>query len=83
MTDPATASASLGERVERLGSVGLFFLVAAPLFVVYLATASWSYPVHTDAFTNVLSARALGANGSLHLTEHEELTEPLYHDTVA
>ncbi len=84
MTEPETTSRrSFGDRLDALGSTSTFLIVAAPVFAIYLLTASWTHPVHTDAFTNVLSARALGAEGTLQLDDHASLAEARYHDTVA
>lgn len=54
----------------------LWSMAFLPLLAIYLATATWHLPYHVDAFTNVIAARQIGAEGSLALTGYESLTDP-------
>ena len=69
--------------LQSMGDTRLFALVAGPLLVVYLATATWSSPFTTDPYTNVLSAWNLGSTGSFLLDQHEQLADPDYYRNVA
>ncbi|MDH3606689.1 MAG: hypothetical protein OER12_06810 [Acidimicrobiia bacterium] len=51
----------------------LFLLVAGPLLVIYLLTATWSYPGYNDAFTNSVVGWGIGTHGSPYLEEHTDL----------
>lgn len=51
----------------------LFSLVAVPLVVLYLATATWTRPYHIDPVTNVFTAWEMGENGRVTLNDYEEL----------
>lgn len=70
----------------RHGTVGdgrLFAIIAVPLLLVYLVTATWSQPYHIDPLTNVLSAWSLGSEGRLTLDDHTQLTDPDYFRNIA
>ncbi|NNC40084.1 MAG: hypothetical protein HKN95_05260 [Acidimicrobiia bacterium] len=69
------ATGALIDRLEGLSQRGLFLLVAGPIFVVYLLTATWSHPMVNDAFTNSVAAWNLGTHGSVYLEEHEVLED--------
>ena len=72
-----------GKSVDRRPSGRLLFLVVAgPLFVIYLLTATYSRPYNIDAFTNVLTAWEIADNGSPYLDDHEQLADPLYTGNV-
>jgi hypothetical protein len=58
---------------ERRRVVLVVFAVA---FLVYAATATYSYPWHIDTTTNAVTARALAVTGSPLLPEYEEATRP-------
>lgn len=72
---PTLGSIRLFDRADRLGAGWVFLVVAVPLFVLYLATATWSYPLINDATTNTTAAWALGTGGSVLLDEVEELEQ--------
>lgn len=53
----------------------LFLVVFAPLLAIYLATATYSYPLINDAFSNSATAWSIGNEGSVYLEDfrgHEE-----------
>lgn len=65
---PRVWSRPLSER-------GLFAVVAGPLLVLYLLTATWSYPILNDAFSNSATAWSIANEGTVYLEEyrgHEE-----------
>ncbi|MBT8216718.1 MAG: hypothetical protein KJO17_07715 [Acidimicrobiia bacterium] len=65
---PRTWSRPLSER-------GLFAVVAGPLLVLYLLTATWTYPLLNDAFSNSATAWSIANEGTVYLEEyrgHEE-----------
>jgi len=70
-------------HARDLTSLSLFTVVAAPLFALYLVTASWSLPYHIDAFTNVLTAWELGNDGDVFLEDHTALATEDYIRNVA
>ena len=70
-------------RVDQLSDGRFFLLIAGPLLVVFLATATLSPPLNVDAFTNVLTAWELGTDGDFLLDDHEQLADPDYYQTVA
>jgi hypothetical protein len=49
----------------------LFLVVFAPLLAVYLATATYSYPLINDAFSNSATAWSIANNGSVYLDDFE------------
>ena len=70
-------------RLGHLSDVRFGMVVAVPLFVLFLITATRSLPYHIDAFTNVLTAHEVGAEGSFYLDEHDHLTSREAHRNVA
>jgi hypothetical protein len=70
-------------RIDAASGRSLFAWVFVPLFVLYLATATWSRPYHIDPFTNTLSAWSLGTRGTLRLDDHVALATPEYYRNVA
>lgn len=89
MTSPNPAHAAPRRMPGWLANVSAgrdlsFFLwIAAPLLVLYLATATWSQPYHIDPLTNVLSSWQLGTEGSFRLDNHVQLADPDYYRNVA
>jgi alpha-1,2-mannosyltransferase len=59
-----------------------FAAIALPLFVLYLATATWTLPYHIDTITNVFTAWELANDGDAVLEEHEALASPDYFGNV-
>ncbi len=72
-----------GDTFRDLSPARLFAVVALPLLVLYLATASWTLPYHIDAATNVFTAFELGTEGNVILEDHEALVAPEYSRTIA
>lgn len=70
-------------QLDKIGDSRFFLLIAVPLLVLYLATATWSLPYHIDAFTNVLSSWKLGTDGTFVLDDHVQLTGTEYYGFVA
>ncbi len=73
-------------RLERMTDGRLFLLIAVPLLVLYLASATWARPdfaYHIDPFTNVLSSWELGTDGSFFLDDHGHLTDPDHYRNLA
>ena len=76
VTEEPHSARRLNRLVDALKDVRgrvLLGLVSGPLLVVYLLTASWSYPGYNDAFTNSLVGWGIGTNGSVYLDDHTEL----------
>ncbi len=71
-----SATNRIAQRLDRARGFPLFLIVAGPLFALYLVTAAWSHPVSIDAFTNVLTAHSLAADGSFQLDAHANLVQP-------
>jgi hypothetical protein len=61
----------------------IFTIVAAPLFVLYLATATWTVPYNMDALTNVLAAAEIAYESDPFLEEHEVLADERYQGYAA
>jgi hypothetical protein len=57
--------------LEERGDRELFLLVFAPLLAIYLATATYSYPLINDAFSNSATAWSIANNGSVYLDDFE------------
>lgn len=74
---------SLFGRVGQLSDIRFAMAIAVPLFLLFLVTATRSLPYHIDAFTNVLTAYEVGAEGSFYLDEHDHLTSLEAHRNVA
>ncbi|NNF87141.1 MAG: hypothetical protein HKM97_01300, partial [Acidimicrobiia bacterium] len=70
-------------QADKIGDGRFFLLIAVPLLVLYLATATWSLPYHIDAFTNVLSSWKLGTDGTVLLDDHVQLADDEYYGYVA
>jgi alpha-1,2-mannosyltransferase len=62
--------------LDRSSPRRVFLVVMAPLFILYLATASRALPYHVDALTNALTAWELGSQGTVYVDESPELTAP-------
>jgi len=58
-----------------LSRVRFFAIVAGPLFVLYLVTATWTTPYNMDSLTNALTAAEIADDGDPFLEEHEPLAE--------
>lgn len=61
--------------LENRSDREIFLVVFAPLLAVYLATATYGYPVINDAFSNSATAWSIGTKGTVYLDEfggHEE-----------
>ena len=69
-------------KSSTMSTSRLFLLIAGPLLVVYLLTATYSRPYGIDAFTNVLTAWEIADDGSPYLDDHEHLADPLYTGNV-
>ena len=65
----------LRERLDRLSESRLFVVVAIPLLVLYLATATWTYPVVNDAYTNAATAWSVANRGSVYLEEFQGMED--------
>lgn len=72
----------LEDRVGELKGLRLFGVVALPLVLLYLVTATWSLPYHIDAATNVFIAWEMGDQGHLTLDEYEELATDDYYGNI-
>jgi alpha-1,2-mannosyltransferase len=80
---PATRWSHWLRRLDGISDGRLFLVIAAPLLVLYLATATWGAPSTTDPYSNVLSAWTLGTHGTFFLEDHEQLADPDYYRNVA
>jgi alpha-1,2-mannosyltransferase len=69
-------------RAPDLSGHRLFLAIAAPLFALYLATATWTMPYGIDAGTNVLTAWELGERGDVFLDRHAALASEDYYGIV-
>ncbi len=67
--------AAIREWSADLTERRLFAVVVLPIFAIYLVTATWSYPLINDVFTNAITAWNLGNHGSVYLEEHEQLED--------
>lgn len=67
--------ARVAERLGHMGQRAIFLVVAGPIFVIYLVTATWSHPMVNDAYTNSVTAWNLGTKGSVLLEEHAVLED--------
>lgn len=74
-TSVLTRTGALANRIVQFRDSRLFLAVAGPLLVVYLLTATWSFPTYNDVSTNALSAWSLGTQGTVYLDEHVELAD--------
>jgi hypothetical protein len=84
--DPEAGSRRIARwlsQADRIGDGRFFLWIAVPLLVFYLATATWAFPYHIDAFTNVLSSWKLGTDGTFLLEDHVQLTGTEYYGYVA
>lgn len=72
---PRLAAGPRSDESVAISRRRLFLAVAAPLFAVYLLTATWGTPTINDTYTNTLSAWNLGTEGSFYLRHHEQLIE--------
>jgi hypothetical protein len=72
----------LQNDLGELRGIRLFSLVAMPLVVLYLATATWTLPYHIDAATNVFTAWEMGENGRVTLNNYEELATDDYFGNI-
>lgn len=68
--------------LDELRGIRLFSLVAVPLVVLYLATATWTLPYHIDAATNVFTAWEMGENGRATLNDYEQLATDDYFGNI-
>lgn len=68
-----TTSQRIAEFLNGAPNSKLFLIVAGPLLVVYMLTATWSYPSYNDTFTNSVVAWSLGTNASVYLDDHVDL----------
>lgn len=66
------------DRVYGYEGWKLFGVVALPLAVVYLLTASWSLPYHVDPMTNAITAAELAWDGDVFLEDYSVLVENSY-----
>ncbi|MGI9648244.1 MAG: hypothetical protein ACR2OI_06965 [Acidimicrobiia bacterium] len=63
--------ARLRVRLDGLTKPRLFLVVSAPLFALYLATATWTYPIINDAYTNAATAWSVINRGTVYLEDFE------------
>lgn len=80
--DPGPAVDPMQQSHRDLNGIGLFGVVAVPLLLLYLATATWSLPYHIDAATNVFTAWELGERGDALLDDHEVLASDDYYGNI-
>lgn len=75
MLDSATSFrtrlAELSDWLDGLSERGVFLVVLAPLLTLYLATATWTYPLANDSYTNSAAAWSIGTNGTVFLDGYE------------
>ena len=50
-------------------------VVASPLLVLYLATATWTYPVVNDAYTNAATAWSVANRGTVYLEDFQGMED--------
>lgn len=80
MTSTAELTVTKSGMIEHVARTPrrLFMVVAGPLFVLYLLTATWTLPYNIDAFTNVLTAHEIGVSGDVYLDDYAALAVPDY-----
>lgn len=73
----------LGSRLDTAQPKWVFTLVLIPLWILYLATATFQLPYHIDPFTNVLTAWSFATDGDPYLDEAPKLVEEQYFGNLA